>query len=376
MTAMNRVIASLPIGQLAGQFFSIEFPEYQREPNVWSLEQKQRLIDSLFRSFDISAIYMYEREDGAWECIDGRQRLNAIMSFLGRNGGDTEHDGFAVAISNEIVADEDDDLRRMDGCTLADLIELARDDSELADRIGSLLNYPLTIVKLSGVRSAEEFNLQFLRLNLGTLINAGEKLHAMVGELRDLIFEEGGLGNHAFLLRASVPTRRFAIQQIAAQLLLQAATLHRRGSFTRARHVDLQRFFKEQFTLDRDVRTVAEELRSVLDTLEEAGDDWAGLLKNRAITVSLVLLAWVIDREEGLDAKTFASFTRLFVARLNAKAAAMRELDPEVQSSQVYLIDFQRHVTQAAVERYAVEQRHEILRRQFRVYRETGRLES
>ena len=44
--------------------------------------------------------------------------------------------------------------------------------------------YPLTVIRLSGSETEKEFNLQFARLNLGTIINSGEKLHAMVGELR------------------------------------------------------------------------------------------------------------------------------------------------------------------------------------------------
>lgn len=372
---MKRDVADLSIRDLAELFYTIEFPEYQREPNVWTLEQKQRLVDSLLRRFDISAIYVYEREDAAWECIDGRQRLNAIMSFLGRNANDEDHNGFRIAIANEVVEDEDGDLLILDRLSFGEMRERAGDTPEIARRLDALLEYPLTVVRLSDVQSAEEFNLQFLRLNLGTLINAGEKLNAMVGALRNVIFLPDGLGSHPFLERASVPTRRFAIQQIAAQLVMQATSFHRRESFTRTRHVDLQRFFKEQFNLDPDVDDVVHELQDVLDRLEAAGDDWAGLLRNRAITVSLVLLAWVRHRDGQFDADEFARFATRFVADLAEKATAMRELRPDVQSSQAYLIDFQRHVTQAAVEKYAVEQRHAILVRQFEAFRTSGHLE-
>ena len=69
-------------------FVDIEFPEYQREPDIWSRDQKQRLLDSILRRFDISSVYFYRREDNGLECIDGRQRINAIMSFLEENEAD------------------------------------------------------------------------------------------------------------------------------------------------------------------------------------------------------------------------------------------------------------------------------------------------
>ena len=106
---MERAATTFKIRELQHEFPRIEFPEYQREPSVWNLDQKQRLIDSILRRFDVAAIYLYEREDGGWECIDGRQRLNAVMSFLGRNGADPDN-GFSVRIQNEITDEDTEDL--------------------------------------------------------------------------------------------------------------------------------------------------------------------------------------------------------------------------------------------------------------------------
>ena len=68
------------IKQLREYIDVIEFPEFQREPTVWKLDKKQLLIDSILRDFDISSIYIYEKENGGFDCIDGRQRINAIFS--------------------------------------------------------------------------------------------------------------------------------------------------------------------------------------------------------------------------------------------------------------------------------------------------------
>ena len=56
---------------------------YQRKL-VWTLEEKQKLIDSILKKYPIPAILIAEREGapGTYEIIDGLQRLHAIMSFI------------------------------------------------------------------------------------------------------------------------------------------------------------------------------------------------------------------------------------------------------------------------------------------------------
>ena len=94
------------IKKLTENINKIEFPEFQREPTVWNLDKKQRLIDSILRGFDISAIYFFRKKNGCFDCIDGRQRINAIFSYLGINGSDEDHNGFNLRIENEIYDDK------------------------------------------------------------------------------------------------------------------------------------------------------------------------------------------------------------------------------------------------------------------------------
>lgn len=94
------------IEELSKNIDNIEFPEFQREPTVWDLEKKQKLIDSILRDFDISSIYFFRKENGGYDCIDGRQRINAIWSFLGVNEADEEDNEFHLKIENEIYDDK------------------------------------------------------------------------------------------------------------------------------------------------------------------------------------------------------------------------------------------------------------------------------
>ncbi|WP_441276941.1 DUF262 domain-containing protein [Tardiphaga sp. 172_B4_N1_3] len=56
---------------------------YQRKL-VWTLEEKQKLIESLLKKYPVPAILLAEREGepGSYEIIDGLQRLHSIVSFV------------------------------------------------------------------------------------------------------------------------------------------------------------------------------------------------------------------------------------------------------------------------------------------------------
>ena len=58
-------------------------PDYQR-PAVWSTSQKQLLVDTILRNFDIPKLYWRHtgRKPDTYEVVDGQQRLRAIWDFF------------------------------------------------------------------------------------------------------------------------------------------------------------------------------------------------------------------------------------------------------------------------------------------------------
>lgn len=54
---------------------------YQRKL-IWTLAEKECLIDSILNKYPIPLILLAENKDGKYEIIDGMQRLNAIFSFI------------------------------------------------------------------------------------------------------------------------------------------------------------------------------------------------------------------------------------------------------------------------------------------------------
>ena len=61
-------------------------PEYQRDSDIWSLEKKQLLIDSILNGYDIPKIYFHEFSPQKkikgdvykYAIIDGKQRISAL----------------------------------------------------------------------------------------------------------------------------------------------------------------------------------------------------------------------------------------------------------------------------------------------------------
>ncbi len=62
-------------------------PPYQRDMNVWSIEQKSFLLDTIFKNFPIPPIFLEQKIDSDtgitnYDVIDGKQRLSTIIGFI------------------------------------------------------------------------------------------------------------------------------------------------------------------------------------------------------------------------------------------------------------------------------------------------------
>ena len=371
---MEKKVDIWSVEDLKTWYPQIDFPEYQREPNLWSLTEKQRLIDSMVRSFDIAPLYLYKDKFDSIDCVDGRQRIGTIMSFLGFNESDGDVN-FRFKILNEIYDEKTPYFEPLDGRRFKEINDLwSKDNDPVAQQfLESFLKYKLNIVMLSNSNQAEEFNLQFTRLNLGAIINSGEKLHAMVGDLRDECFN--GLGKHSFLQETSIPTKRFAREQVAAQILAQvfslieSSKLNGPRTFARTRHTDLQRQFKLKNKFDDDQRETVARVSILFDLLSTAFQE-KNVLRNRAITVSTVLLAWSQGVKNPQEAETLASFVDEFVHRLRWQVRKGLFADQEYH----YLTDFQRSITQASAESSSVEARAQTLEEEFARWLDDGKL--
>jgi hypothetical protein len=171
-------------------------PDYQR-PAVWSTSQKQLLMDTILRGYDIPKFYMRQisKSPQKFEVVDGQQRLRSIWSFI---AGEFR------------LAKESDDV---DGHKIANCYYV-----ELPIEIRSLFDvYPLDVVVMTDSEE-DEVREMFLRLQNGTSLKAQEKRNAMPGEMRKFVKE---LTEHNIFTK-SVPfaNKRFIHDHVAAQITL------------------------------------------------------------------------------------------------------------------------------------------------------------
>lgn len=171
-------------------------PQYQRGA-VWSESQKQLLIDSILRGYDIPKIYLRVLEDGdpyEHEIVDGQQRLRAIWEFL----------------DNEFPLGEDaidyEDLPDLAGLYYKDL------DSDQQDIIGG---FNLSITEIRNATEGEVREL-FLRLQEGKTLNPAEKRNAMIGDMRDFVSE---ISKHSVFKKINKPNRRQLYDDWAAHVV-------------------------------------------------------------------------------------------------------------------------------------------------------------
>src|SRR5579883_1490983 len=209
---MKRTVKSWKVGELYKQRDRITLPEYQREPNLWNNEKKSLLIDSMLKDIDIPKLYFNSVGDGAsLEVIDGQQRLNAIWEFL---------DG-ELAWREEPFTDSYKATGKPK--KFAALGTVQRD---------KLQDYQLQITTLE---DAEEDYLRalFVRLQLGSYLVTGEKLHAMTGMMKDFIFRK--MANHPFIKALPGSSKRFAKETLCAQIAINAFKRKKTQEFGRTR---------------------------------------------------------------------------------------------------------------------------------------------
>jgi hypothetical protein len=165
---------SYPIARLLrlSQRDKLEIPDYQRE-EVWTKYQKQLLVDTIFRGYDIPKLYFVitSPENGEivkYRIADGQQRVKTILSFL-KNEFKTFSDSDDCKFENqeEIVANK----------TFESFSE------DLQEHI---LSQEIDVVELKNYTEDEEKDI-FTRMQMGTPLNAAEKRRGYSGNLPALI---------------------------------------------------------------------------------------------------------------------------------------------------------------------------------------------
>lgn len=114
-------------------------PPYQRDYNVWEVEQKSFLIDSIFKNFPIPPIFLEQKIDTdtgktRYDVIDGKQRLSTIAAFI---------DG-KINLPNTFGNDEYG-YSKLNGKNFTEIKELANSDEKVANFVADFWSYTISI---------------------------------------------------------------------------------------------------------------------------------------------------------------------------------------------------------------------------------------
>jgi hypothetical protein len=128
---------------------------YQRKL-VWTLEEKQKLIDSILKKYPVPAILLAEKEGnpGEYEIIDGLQRLHAILSFVETSLSDIDGKYFNLSAFPTAKAN----------CDAGIFEDGSKGEFISSKDVSTLLDYSLAISVMRNAAEAE-INDVFDRIN-------------------------------------------------------------------------------------------------------------------------------------------------------------------------------------------------------------------
>ena len=165
-------------------------PDFQRG-EIWTLQKKQKLIDSILRGWKIPPIHVIHNNQSIDEVLDGQQRLAAIRDFYDN----------IICIDGKILS-ENSELIQLDGMHYRDLPKKWQ---------RQFRQYSIVIIRLTEYQPEEPAEL-FYRLNQPTTLTSAEQRNAYIGVTRDQVKE---LSNKFVVLGASKETIGFSNSRLA-----------------------------------------------------------------------------------------------------------------------------------------------------------------
>lgn len=310
-------------------------PDYQRPP-AWSRKQKQLLLDTILREYDIPKVYWraVKRPDRVeYEVVDGQQRMRAIWEFR----------------RNEFPLSRDmDDVRgtKVAGMRYSDL---PLDIRTIFDA------YPLDVVIIEDAlqtSNEDEVRDMFLRLQNGTILKAQEKRNAMTGAMRDFVKM---IARHQFFEKCRFSNARFTYDHLAAQTIL----IEIEGGPASVRDADLNRMYQAQAAFDPEGK-VAKKIKRVFDFLNRAFPEKAPELERYNLINLYCLASVLIDGYvcDGLEDK----LREWFIA-FEGERKANEELEDERKDLQ--LVDYRRLISQSTDSEESIASRLDVFERRF-----------
>lgn len=319
-------------------------PPYQRYGDIWPLEKRQLLIDSILNGFDIPKLYFHEfyptREiDGKkhkYAIVDGKQRLQAIFAFI--EGRFPIGEGFQLLENEEV---------KPKSLTYA---ELAREFPNLKTRFDGFV-LPIVSILTEEIELIEDM---FSRLNEAVPLNAAEKRNSFGGPVPPVIRE---MSRHKFFVdKLPFTNKRYRHFDLIAKFLY----LEDKGQLVDTKKIHLDDFVKakrQEANIEAS-QDLARDVYDILNALASIFVDKDNLLRS----VGTVVLYFYLFHD-GLENGWSDAITRNALEEFQAIRDRNRKLAESDEGRPDYsLLEFDR-LTQSPNDGFALRYRYAVLRR-------------
>jgi hypothetical protein len=319
-------------------------PDYQRMGEIWTLDKKQLLIDSIINDFDIPKIYFHDLRDFnpkskfEYAIIDGRQRLEAIWAFI---------DGeFALADDFDYIRDP---KIKIAGLTYKELSAKHQQIKQLFDAF-SLSVY---VVQTDDIDLIEEM---FSRLNEAVPLNAAEKRNAFGGPLPKIVRKIAD--TPFFKSNIKISNRRYQHRDLAAKLVYLAH--HKKVLDTKKIYLDL--FFRDNKSkTEASFKATVSAVNKVLKSMRETFTSNDKLLSSSGMIVLYFLLFQKAIKEGWRGHLSRSALQDFEKKRVENRASA----EKDIATAEYDLLEFDR-LNQTPNDAYAIKFRLDLLVKTFK----------
>lgn len=301
-------------------------PDYQR-PSVWTKNQKQLLIDSILRNYDVPKIYLHEIDKEKFDVVDGQQRIRTIWSFY--------DDEFPLA---------------KDADNFNEYIVANKKYSELDESVKDVIDaYNLDLVILESDKSDDEIREMFLRLQNGTSLKAQEKRNAIPGNMRNFVKL---VSSHKFFKKVNFKDSRFTYDLISAQMCLLAIN----GNITNIKDKDLNDMYWNNKEFDSNCEQ-AKNINRILDYLNLMFKEKSPELQRYSVISLFLLIMDLMPNYDirGREQDIFEWFKNFEMKRNLDKQKEAEEQDP-------VLVLYQRWISNSSDTAESLYYRHKVLK--------------
>ncbi len=324
-------------------------PEYQREGDIWTLDKKQLLIDSLLNDYDIPKLYFhvlsekFKKEKNInsvyeYAIVDGRQRMETIWGFI---NGD-----FNLSPDFEYFEDK---IVRAGNLSYS---ELGIKYPELKVKFDSV-QLPIVCVETDEIDVIEDM---FLRLNEAVSLNAAERRNAIGGFL---IRTVSNLSLHEFFkTNVKFSNKRYQHREVAIKLLYFEHTIDEDNKIMDTKKVYLDEFAKKNKVKNKSkIEQYEKNAKETLDSFNKIFNEKDILLRSQSI-VPIYYLVFNNLKKKNSNSLFTRDMIEEFRIELseNSKVAAQN-----IEKADYDLLEFSRLSLQGTNDANSIKERVRIL---------------